>query len=333
MTIRPDKERLLLLALNGKETAYGDGLATVNKLFPVRKLDPERKPTFANDEATFNGVDGPTRQDIEKWEGNLPIGFDLTPSMAGWMYALGMGAVATTTPFAGVYQHVFTEIAGYQNPSTNVAVKEATSAQRKYKGVVCGKFTEKISMGNKRLEATMDLHSDGTVSDDVTATPAITQDIFWRGGDTTLTINATPWTAKVVDIETALDNGLEADTAWKIGGGMYRTSHERHKERTRTLKVTLAPADSTDLNTIKGWIENQTALALVVTTTGGIIASTYHFTNTWSIPKCQVKSSWKLAGGIGAREQIVLELEVLYDTVTSKFWDRTVISDVATYLV
>lgn len=333
MTIIRDLEKLLIVSFN-KEAAYGTQVldANINKLFKLDKIELVRKPHIQNDSNTFNGVDGPMAQAIERWDATLNISGDLTPGMAGWLGSLAMGAVATTIPIAGVYLHTETEIATYDNPSTSMVVQEASGRKKLLKGCVLTKLEIKGVEGNKRLTFNATFSCDGSYADSTVTTPALIAESFLRMGDVTISIGGTNWSLKAKSFDWSLDNGIEGDSSWKPSGGLYRLSCTRQKQRVRTLKVELYPAAAADLATIQGWLDNQTSLAVSISAVGALIQAGHNYTVTLGFPSVQKKSDWKVSPNKGGADIVPVEFEVLYDGTTSKFHDLTVKNIATGYL-
>jgi hypothetical protein len=283
----PRKYEVQLAMTHKKQTAYGttnaDGDLTIGAMFSSEKpLTP--KPDLIRDNSQLGqGDEWPRTQEIERWQLEGSLEFDLTSRMAGHFLAFGLGAISTSQPNAGpdptVYDHDITP----QSAATSIQLPQMTLLQRTSAGIkkkIRDLVVDTLTIsgkGHDRLKISVGLVGSGFSADSVVAMPAIAAAKFLRMKDLKLEIGAfggglTDFSSRVKSWEFKINNNHLKDDGFFPGSGLYRGRCEFDKRDYMLSFVVLVDAASQEQDRLLA----NTNLAAKMTAEGENISGIYN---------------------------------------------------------
>ena len=326
-----------------KQSAYGtplaDGVLTTASYIQGPDL-AQRTPSLVRDNGQFGRGDEWARtQEIDVWDLALARKMDLNPLLAGLFAGFGLGAVTTTTPLAGVYQHVFKPIdslSTLQLPAMTV-VEEAianTGVKKKIQDLVVNDF-EISGEGRNRLQIAANLKGSGQWANSTLAMPAPAAGGFLRMKDGLFELG--PFGGAFTNMSSLLErfsvkwnNNLADEDGYILGSGFYRGRHEIGLSREPSFDFDLLQVtDGQELDRL----DANTNLKARLTFTGGVISGAHNFTLIIDMPDLHYKTVEKFYTGEG-KLAYKISCNLNYDDTGGVLCPLfiTVKNDVAVYL-
>lgn len=235
------------------------------------------------------------------------------------MYAVGMvmGKVATTSPFAGVYDHVFTfkepasDEDGVDCISTSIIEKVGGAGQYLYSGVVTPQVTITGGAGADHVKLTYNQIARKRAVD-VTSLPALSSLSYMKFLRSTIMFGAqtdspeTMVSDEVISFEVMLNQNPDF---WALPG--VAEADELFYSRATVGKQTASGRISTFIDPARiALFENDTVCKARITMVGSTITGSYKRTVTIDIPYL------KLAAATPAAERNMIKTDLTFDENT-----------------
>jgi hypothetical protein len=228
---------------------------------------------------------------------DIPLEKYLTSEWAALCFAFALGKVTTTTPAAGVYQHVIVP----RDPATDgielpyltyvERVRASTEAVHSYSHIGAVMKSLKLSLtsgvgrGAAKLTGTLMASGRYASPDGVTSFPSVLAENALPAGSATLTIlSENPITLKTFrSIELDFDNQVDSESAFFPGSGAQGNAsvagRMEYGDRSQALKANIVVRvnkDSTEFTKLK----DLTTGTMTLTVQGGLIATGHNHTLT-----------------------------------------------------
>lgn len=309
----------------GKEVTYGTAVAATDYLrFASEGLSEEIEQIISEN---IMGVfdEGPSFEGLHNISGD--ISGDVYPNAIGHLLRSAFGAPVTTSPTAGVYQHVFTPVqSNFSNvcalPPYTIEINRDLVQAFQYAGAVVNDLNFSFGTDNKIMKFTSAIIAKklSLIAKTVPSLEA-TNPFLWHQATVTLDslLNKDVSTA-----EFGINNNLEGRAT--LDGTKEISRILRNGVRTFPVKFSLELQDMTEYNKFRA----QNEVPLKIELIGGVISGSEKFKLTVDIPKFRFAAFPINVDGAGAITTQV-DGSAKYDPASLFAMKITLVNSKATY--